>query len=357
MAEVDDRIRIAVQLARGAFRLDVDLCLPGRGISVIFGPSGCGKSSLLRAIAGLEPATRGRIVIGDETWLDDDHSLPPHRRAVGMVFQHAALLPHLTVAGNLAYGWKRAGAPTASLQHWIQTLGLTELLPRKPASLSGGERQRVALARALVCQPRCLLLDEPLSAVDIERRAEILPLLETIRREAGIPMLYVTHSIDEAVRLADHLVLMDGGRIRASGAALELLNHPDVPPLLAEDAGVVVEAHALAQDADGLLNLTTQAGPLRLHGIARADDAPHRVRIRARDVSLSLSRHEDSSVLNLLPATVVAITSASHSQVRVRLDANGQMLLALISRRSCEHLQVQPGMAVWAQIKAAALLA
>jgi molybdate transport system ATP-binding protein len=357
MAEAADSVRIAVQLARGAFRLDVDLCLPARGISVVFGPSGCGKSTLLRAIAGLEPATRGHIEIGGQCWQDEHHLLPPHQRAVGMVFQHAALLPHLSVEGNLRYGWRRAGSTEAVLRRWIETLGLAALLSRKPASLSGGERQRVALARALVTQPRCLLLDEPLSALDLDRRAEILPLLETIRREAGIPMLYVTHSIDEAVRLADHLVLLEAGQVRASGAALDILNHPDVPPLLAEDAGVVVEARVRARDAHGLLALTTAAGPLWVHAAVHPDAAPIRVRIRARDVSLTLSRHEDSSVLNLLPATVVTITPAAHGQRRVQLDANGQMLLALISQRSLEHLQLQSGMSVWAQIKAAALLA
>ena len=357
MAEAADSVRIAVQLARGAFQLDVDLCLPGRGISVVFGPSGCGKSSLLRAIAGLEPATRGRIEIGGQCWQDEHHLLPPHQRAVGMVFQHAAMLPHLSVEGNLRYGWRRAGSTDAVLRRWIETLGLAALLSRKPASLSGGERQRVALARALVTEPRCLLLDEPLSALDLDRRAEILPLLETIRRDAGIPMLYVTHSIHEAVRLADHLVLLEAGQVRASGAALDVLNRKDLPLALSEDAGVVVQASIQSQDAHGLMTLASPMGPLYLHGPAREAGHSVRVRIRARDVSLALSRHQDSSVLNILPATVVATEPAHAGQVRVQLVAATHTLLALISQRSLDHLGLRAGMSVWAQIKAAALLA
>jgi molybdate transport system ATP-binding protein len=348
---------VTVRLQRGDFLLDVALQLPGQGISVVFGPSGCGKSSLLRAIAGLEPSARGTLRIGMATWQDENHRLPPHQRAVGMVFQHAALLPHLSVLGNLRYGWRRAGAPAAVLEEWIEKLALAPLLARRPASLSGGERQRVALGRALVCQPQCLLLDEPLSALDQSRREEILSLLETIRADAGIPMLHVTHAIDEAVRLADHLVLLEAGRVRASGPALELFNRPELPTALREDVGVVLAASLRRQHADGLLELATPAGPLLLHGPARAAGSALRVRIRARDVSLASRRHEDTSLLNLLPATVTALSEHAPGQVLVQLDAGGAPLLALISRRSAEHLQLRPGLALWAQIKAAALLA
>lgn len=356
MVERAEDIHVALRLARGNFHLDVDLCLPGRGCSVVFGPSGCGKSTLLRAIAGLEPQARGDLRVGDACWQDARGALPAHRRGVGMVFQHSALLPHLSVIGNLHYGWKRAHAAPALLESWIARLALAPLLSRRPDSLSGGERQRVALARALVSNPRLLLLDEPLSALDAPRRAEILPYLEAVRREAGIPVLYVTHAIEEVARLADHLVLLDAGRVTAAGPALDMLNRDDLPLALREDAGVVLEVQVRDRDAHGLLGLHTPAGILHAHGGPHAPGTRLRVRIQARDVSLALSHHEDSSLLNLLPATLVALSDLPGGQVQARLDAGGQTLLARISHRSVERLALRPDMPVWAQVKAVALL-
>ena len=356
MTEPADTLHIALRLARDDFRLDIELHLPGQGVTAVFGPSGSGKSTLLRAIAGLEPAAAGTVRIGTGTWQDADGSQPAHRRAIGMVFQHTALLPHLSAEGNLRYGWKRAGAPDALLQRWIERLALAPLLHRRPDSLSGGERQRVALARALVTAPRLLLLDEPLSALDGERRAEILPYLEAVRREAGIPILYVTHAVDEVARLADHLVLLDAGRVVASGPALAVLNRGDLPLALREDAGVVLEATVESRDAHGLLSLRTPAGTLHAHGPAHPTGTSLRLRVQARDVSLALSRHDDSSLLNLLPATLTDLEPLAGGQVQARLDACGTPLLARISHRSVERLQLRPGMPVWAQIKAVALL-
>ncbi|QNN46284.1 molybdenum ABC transporter ATP-binding protein [Thermomonas brevis] len=351
-----DGIRIALRVARGEFRLDVDLALPARGVTAVFGPSGSGKSTLLRAIAGLEPDAAGEVRIGGEVWQDAAQRLPAHRRATGVVFQHTALLPHLSVDGNLRYGWKRAGAPQALLDGWIERLALVPLLARRPDTLSGGERQRVALARALACDPRWLLLDEPLSALDGERRAEILPYLEAVRREAGIPILHVTHAMEEAARLADHLVLMDAGKVVAAGPALDVLNRADLPLALREDAGVVLEARVEARDAHGLLTLHTAAGALHAHGPAHAPGTPLRLRVQARDVSLALHRHDDSSLLNLLPATLLGLDPLPGGQVQARLDATGAPLLARISHRSVERLELRPGMALWAQVKAVALL-
>jgi molybdate transport system ATP-binding protein len=349
-------LHIAQHLTRGSFTLDVALNLPAQGLTAIFGPSGCGKSTLLRAIAGLEPLAHGPLCIAGEHWQTAHMRLPAHRRAVGMVFQHSALLPHLNVDANLRYGWRRAGASAALLAQWIERLQLAPLLLRKPASLSGGERQRVALARALVTAPKLLLLDEPLSALDAARRAEILPFLEAVRREAGIPMVYVTHAIEEVARLADHLVLMDAGTITASGDVLALLNRDDLPLALREDAGVVWEADVCERDAHGLLALRTAAGLLYAHGDAHPPGTRLRVRIQARDVSLALQRHDDSSLLNLLPATLLALEDLPGGQVQARLDAGGTPLLARISHRSLERLALQPGMTLWAQIKAVALL-
>lgn len=356
MAELANTLEISLRLARSAFQLHADLRLPVQGTTVVFGPSGCGKSTLLRAIAGLEPAASGGVQIAGELWQAPQFRLPAHRRAVGMVFQHSALLPHLNVEGNLRYGWKRAGASTALLAQWIERLQLTPLLARRPHSLSGGERQRVALARALVTAPKILLLDEPLSALDAQRRSEILPFLETVRRDAGIPILYVTHAVEEVARLADYLVLMEAGHITSAGPALELLNRNDLPLALRDDAGVVLDAQVIDRDAHGLLALHTRAGTLYAHGPAHPPGTPLRIRIQARDVSLALHHHDDSSLLNLLPATLETLDALPGGQVQVRLLANGTPLLARISYRSLERLQLQPGMALWVQIKAVALL-
>jgi len=304
----------------------------------------------------LEPAASGGVQIAGELWQAPQFRLPAHRRAVGMVFQHSALLPHLSVQGNLRYGWKRAGASAALLAQWIERLQLTPLLARRPHSLSGGERQRVALARALVTAPKILLLDEPLSALDAQRRSEILPFLETVRRDAGIPILYVTHAVEEVARLADYLVLMEAGHITSAGPALELLNRNDLPLALRDDAGVVLDAQVIDRDAHGLLALHTRAGTLYAHGPAHPPGTPLRIRIQARDVSLALHHHDDSSLLNLLPATLETLDALPGGQVQVRLLANGTPLLARISHRSLERLQLQPGMALWVQIKAVALL-
>lgn len=364
MGDRSNDILVRLQVARHDFQMEVDLTLPGQGTTAVFGPSGGGKSTLLRAIAGLESDAKGTLHVAGQTWQDERVRLPAHQRATGVVFQHTALLPHLSVDANLRYGWRRSGSPTGVLETWVERLDLASLLARRPDTLSGGERQRVALARALVTRPRWLLLDEPLSALDASRRAEILPYLEAIRRDAGIPVLYVTHSVEEVARLADHLVLLEGGRVTVAGPALDVLNRSDLPMALRDDAGVVMEARVEEMDAQGLLTLHTPAGRLHAHGMGNtsphvsrhAPGAAMRVRIQARDVSLALSRHEDSSLLNVLPATLMALTELPGGQVQARLDASGTPLLARISHRSVERLQLEPGMALWAQVKAVALL-
>lgn len=355
MGEAAD-ILVQLRVARGDFRLDVDLALPGQGTTAVFGPSGSGKSTLLRAIAGLEPGAVGKVRIAGQVWQDDQTWLPAYRRPTGVVFQHTALLPHLSVAENLRYGWRRAGAPEETLATWISRLALAPLLHRRPDTLSGGERQRVALARALVTRPRWLLLDEPLSSLDDARRAEILPFLEAAQRDAGIPVLYVTHSVEEVSRLADHLVLLEAGTVGIAGPALRVLNHPDLPLALRDDAGVVLEGSVRARDEHGLLTLDTRAGPLLAYGGDHATGTRLRVRVQARDVSLALQRHDDSSLLNLLPATLEELADLPGGQVQARLDASGAPLLARISHRSVERMVLRPGMRLWAQVKAVALL-
>ena len=355
-------IDLSLTLTRGgeaAFELSVDLTLPSSGTTVIFGPSGGGKTTILRAIAGLEPDVKGHIRINQQTWQAPGVFLPAHQRRVGFVFQHSALLPHLSVEQNLRYGWQRVGGTEAEFVQCVQQLDLAPLLQRAIGQLSGGERQRVALGRALLTRPDILLLDEPLAALDAVRRSEILGYLERLKQTTTIPLLYVTHAVDEMSRLADYLVLMKGGRVRQAGPALEVMNHPDAPLALRDDAGVVVQAMVQQRDAHGLLTLQSPMGTLYAHGPAHAPGDRLRVRIHARDVSLALSHHSDTSMLNILPITVVALRDGAGGQALIELstgDQPEQRLLAKISYASVARLNIEPGLALWAQIKAVALL-
>lgn len=351
------------ELSHPGFALDVDLALPGSGVTALFGPSGSGKTSCLRCVAGLEHGARGRLVVAGKTWQDSERGLflPPHRRALGYVFQDANLFEHLDVRRNLLFGWKRVapGERRLALEQVVELLGIAGLLTRMPARLSGGERQRVGIARALLTSPRLLLMDEPLAALDAERKAEILPYLERLTRELALPILYVSHAPDEVARLADHLVLLEQGRVLASGPTSAVLARLDLPIALAEDAGVVLEGRVLGHDPDyGLLSLGLPGEQRVL--LAHAPLPPGqalRIKVLARDVSLSLER-QHSSILNVLPATVAEIApTRSPAQVLLRLDLGGTALLARITRYSLERLSLQPGSQVWAQLKSVAVLA
>jgi molybdate transport system ATP-binding protein len=355
-------IVLSLKLVRGGeagFDLSVDLTLPSSGTTVIFGPSGGGKTTILRAIAGLEPDVKGHIRIKQQTWQAPGVFVPAHQRRVGFVFQHSALLPHLSVEQNLRYGWQRVGGTAAEYAQCVEQLDLAPLLQRAIGQLSGGERQRVALGRALLTRPDILLLDEPLAALDAARRSEILGVLERLKQTTTIPFLYVTHAVDEMSRLADYLVLMKGGRVRQAGPALEVMNHPDAPLALRDDAGVVVQATVQQRDAHGLLTLQSPMGELHAHGPVHMPGDRLRLRIHARDVSLALSHHSDTSMLNILPVTVVALRDGAGGQALIELSAGNQpeqRLLAKISHASVARLQIAPGLALWAQIKAVALL-
>jgi len=349
-----------VRRGEAAFDLSVDLTLPSSGTTVIFGPSGGGKTTILRAIAGLEPDVTGHIRINQQTWQASGVFLPAHQRRVGFVFQHSALLPHLSVEQNLRYGWQRVGGTQAEFVQCVEQLDLASLLQRAIGQLSGGERQRVALGRALLTRPDILLLDEPLAALDAARRSEILGCLERLKQTTTIPLLYVTHAVDEMSRLADHLVLMKGGRVRQAGPALEVMNHPEAPLALRDDAGVVVQATVKQRDPHGLLTLQSPTGTLYAHGPAHEPGDCLRVRIHARDVSLALSHHTDTSMLNILPVTVLAIRDGAGGQALIELSVGArpaaQRLLAKVSYASVARLNIAPGLALWAQIKAVALL-
>jgi len=355
-------VHARLQVTRPEFSLDVDLQLPGRGISALFGVSGSGKSSCLRAMAGLDQVAKGYLNVNGEIWRDDSRgvNVPTHRRALGYVFQEANLFAHLDVRRNLDYGQRRVPRTDrkVSLEHAIELLGIASLLPRRPETLSGGERQRVAIARALATSPRLLLMDEPLAALDYQRKAEILPYLRRLHDELDIPIIYVSHSAEEVAQLADHLVVLEKGRVVVSGPLTETLARLDLPMHLGEDTGVVLEGRVAERDAEwGLARVALPAGDLWVRDSGEALGLQVRVRILARDISLSLAAHSDSSILNILPAMVEQIVGEAHpAQVLVRLNTGGVPLVARVTRRSVATLRLQPGLKVWAQIKAVALV-
>ncbi len=340
-------LKIAMQHAFPGFRLDIDMTLPG-GLTCIFGRSGSGKTSIVNAVAGLLRPDHAQIVL-DGAPLD---GLPPHRREVGYVFQDARLFPHLTVAQNLAYGPRVRGRKVEGLTRVVDLLGIAALLQRRPATLSGGERQRVAIGRALLAGPRLLLMDEPLAALDEARKAEILPYIEALRDETGLPILYVSHALPEVARLATTIAVIEAGRLVALGSAADILSDPTTAPLLGlRDAGSVLIARVAAHEDDGLTRLETAAGPLWLPRIAGARGAAVRVRIAAQDVILSRDRPAGLSALNILPATVAAIKFGEGPGALVQLDIGGQRLLARVTRRSAEALQLAVGLQVHVIVK------
>jgi len=351
------------KLDRPGFSLDVDLDLPARGVIALFGHSGSGKTTLLRCIAGLEHAPDGRLSLNDEVWQDAERFLPTHQRPIGYVFQEASLFPHLTARGNLEYGMKRAVSKMdrAALDHIVELLGIGNLLERRPDQLSGGERQRVGIARALAVKPRLLLMDEPLAALDLARKQEILPYLERLHEELDIPVLYVSHSPDEVARLADHIVVMRDGRAVAAGPLTETLARLDLPIQLGEDAGVVLDAVVAERDAQWQLARATFAdNPDAGVWVRDAGHAiGHRVRVRilARDVSLAVTRHSGTSIQNILPGVVETLADDTHPALAlVRVNVGGVKVVARLTRRSAHDLGLTPGQIVYAQIKAVALI-
>ena len=347
------------QLEREHFTLDATFSVPARGITALFGPSGCGKTSLLRAIAGLEKNARGHFRIGETVWQDELRCLPTHQRALGYVFQEASLFEHLSVQQNLKYGFKRTpiGQRQIPFGQAVELLGLESLLKRQSNQLSGGERQRVAIARALLTSPQLLLMDEPLAALDHQRKQEILPFFERLHAELDIPMIYVSHAPDEVARLADYLVLLDNGRVQASGPIAEMLVRADLPLAHDHDAGAIVDATVTALDAD--YHLATVTFPGGRFSIAEQNlRAGEKVRLRilARDVSLTLEHQTDTSILNIIPVTVTALNEENATQLLVQLDAAGTPLLARVTHKSADALKLAPGKSVFAQVKTVALL-
>jgi molybdate transport system ATP-binding protein len=353
-------LALTLRLQRSGFALEVACEFASRGVTALFGRSGSGKTTLLRCIAGLERFPGARVTFDDEIWQDEAHFVPTHRRALGYVFQQQSLFPHYDVRGNLEFGLRRVPPAQQRVQfdQAVTLLGIKTLLDKRTQQLSGGERQRVAIARALLSSPRLLLLDEPLSSLDETSKAEILPHLEQLHDALSMPVIYVSHALPEVMRLADQLVLLDGGTVRASGALQEMLTREDLPLAHLDNGGAVLEGVIEAHDES--YHLSCVALPAGRLTIGRKElPIGHRVRVRvdARDVSLALSRPESTSIINILPATVLDLQpDRDPALLTVRLTVGSTRLLARVTRRSADQLHLAPGLALYAQVKAVALI-
>ncbi len=358
-------LHIRARLRRGAFHLDVDSALPASGITALFGRSGCGKTTLLRIIAGLERVPGAHVGLGDQTWQSGKTFLPISQRRVGLVFQEASLLPHLSPLDNLLYGYRRTPLDQQRLhpQEVIHILDMAAFLDQPVQTLSGGQRQRIALGRALLTSPALLLLDEPLSALDSQTKKDILPFLARLGEQTGVPMLLVTHAADEVEQLADQVAFMGQGVIERQESLHTALARPD-SPLFSDEGPASVLLGDLIGEIDGELHFDTRpikdhhAVTLRVSGRApSARRSLHRLRIVASDVSLALQRPQEISIRNLLPVSIEEIHRHGDGRCTVacRLD-DGQRLLSRITEHSVMELGLQPGRQVFALIKSAALL-
>lgn len=359
------RIRIALKLKRADFSLTVDIDLPCQGVTVFFGPSGSGKTTILRCVAGLEKG-QGQVVIGSQVWQDSAAGvfLPTWSRDLGYVFQESSLLGHLSVRGNLEFGLTRAhksaekkANATEALRHAIELLGIGHLLDRDPESLSGGERQRVAIARALAMRPKVLLLDEPLASLDLARRQEFLPWLEKMHAQLQIPVLYVTHSMQELTRLADQVVLLENGRSIQCGSVDEVVTGVQFSRLVGSQAGAVLRAVVVRHDHEFHLTAVTVGDQfiwLRQENLVIGDVV--RLHVHANDVSVALAEPTDSSIQNRLHGVIQSIDDDVHlANVILKVRCQNQIILARITRRALDALNLELGTSVWCQIKSVAL--
>ncbi len=357
-------ISVAFSGTLGRFALDVAFEVPATGVTALFGPSGCGKSTVLRCMAGLQQLPGSFCSVNGDIWQDRSIFRQPYQRPIGYVFQEASLFQHLSVRRNLLYGAPRDGhgadAGSIPFDEVIDLLGLGSLLERSPQHLSGGERQRVAIGRALLSQPKLLLMDEPLSALDRLTKDEILPFLERLHERLSLPVIYVSHDMAEVERLADQLVLMRAGKVLAVGALDALQSDPALPLAAGHDAAVNFDARVEAYDAAyGILTLRIDGGQLLVPTPPVAVGVARRLRIAASDVSLARDAPHASSILNALPARILSKSPIGASEVLVVLslgaDGSGAKLLARLTRRSWDLLELGEGMTVIAQVKGVAL--
>ncbi|MFG1478062.1 molybdenum ABC transporter ATP-binding protein [Xanthobacter sp. V4C-4] len=354
-------IEIDISLARGTgFTLKAHFTAPQTGVTALFGRSGSGKTTIIQAVAGTVRPDKGHIRVGDEVFLDLDRGidLPIEKRRVGYVFQDARLFPHLTTDSNLRYGQRRARHDhSIGFDAVVEMLGIGHLLKRRPHTLSGGEKQRVAIGRALLAQPRLLLMDEPLASLDEQRKAEILPYLERLRDDLKLPILYVSHSIEEVLRLADTVAALREGTVVASGPLTDVLSRAELLPVLGRfDLGTILDCVVKGHDTElALSTIAFAGGELRVPLVDRPVGAPVRARIRSRDVSLSLSRPIDVSVTNRLAGTIRTIRREGGPYVNVEVALSHGKLHALVTLESVERLALEEGMPIWSMIKAVAV--
>ena len=361
---LEPRLEVDVQVAFGGFALKVEQAIPAAGVTAVFGPSGSGKTTLLRSLLGFEAGSRGRIALNGDVWLDSEAgvAVPPHRRPVGCTFQDGRLFPHLDVAGNLRYAERRsAGMSAVSITHddVVDALNLEPLLGRRPHTLSGGERQRAALGRALLSRPRLLLLDEPLSALDRRRKAEIMPYLLALHPRFGIPTLYVSHAVDEVALLADRMLVLAEGRVQAFGGTVEVLERLDLAPLTERfQAAAVLEARVNAHDDEYCLTWLDLDGQRlsvpRIEHLGVGE--PARLLVRARDVSIATERPSPTSIRNVLSGVLVALhQDESTAFAEATVDLGSHRLRARITRASAAELGLAVGSPVFALLKSVSL--
>jgi molybdate transport system ATP-binding protein len=354
-------LAVRMRSRRGALSLDVDFTAPGRGLTALFGPSGSGKSTIINAIAGMIRPDFGRICLGDDVLFDSERGIdmPIRRRRIGYVFQDGRLFPHMTVRSNLLYGWRRAAdrADWMEVDRLIEVLGIRPLLNRRPLALSGGEKQRVALGRALLTQPRLLLMDEPLAALDGQRKAEILPYIERLRDDVGVPLVYVTHAAEEVVRLADLMVLIDQGKMVATGTVIDLMARIDLFPLTGRyEAGAVVDTVVEEHDhANQLSRLIFRGGELIVPRVMLPIGSPLRVRIRSRDVMLALVPPLRTSAHNILKGSVTGVRRDEGPYAEVQMGVGPTKITARITRHSVDRMELEPGRQVYAILKSVSI--
>ena len=354
------KIEVDVEARLGKFVLESKFASDAP-ITALFGRSGSGKTSVLNAIAGLLRPDRGRIAVGGSAFFDSAAVIhvPVRQRRIGYVFQEGRLLPHLSVRRNLVYGrhFTPVAERYADFGHIVALLDLARLLERRPHHLSGGEKQRVAIGRALLACPRLLLMDEPLASLDAPRKGEILYYIERLRDETRVPIVYVSHALDEVVRLADNVVLMSDGRVLGTGPVAEMSGRVDLRPYLGRfEGGAVIETRVAAHDPDwGLTRLDFAGGSLYATDVDGLVGERVRVRIRARDVSLALTRPDDTSILNVLSGRVVSISDEQGPGADVRVDCDGTAIIARVTRKSVAALDLEPGKAVFAMLKSVAI--
>ncbi len=342
------------------FRLSVKTEIPSDRLTVIFGESGSGKTSLLRLIAGLERATQGEITFRGKAWQSGKQFVPPYQRSLAYVFQEPSLFPHLNIRQNLEFAIKRCKKPAKPelMSELLELLGIDHLLQRDSSSLSGGEKQRIAICRALLSQPDLLLMDEPLSALDNKRKREFLPFLEKLKHELHIPIIYVTHSVNELTRLADELLVLDNGQVNQQGSLIDVLERSDLLKDGENDASVILEASIESTDHEwGIMSVRSMGSLLHIPQQDLPTSHPIRLRVMARDVSIALDQNSQSSIQNRISTTIEKIETLNHSHCLLTLiNKSGLRLLASLTRKSVAELKLEAGLDVYAQIKSVAII-